>query len=313
MSYEERQSRERAEAKARVSKFIRYGVLTLIGLIAVSVFSSSWYTVPEGYVAVITRNGAVIGEAQPGLDFKVPMIDQAHDMSIQTQRVNFENVASYSKDIQQATSYVTVNYKLLPGVVSQTYSTVGLNYEGTLMNARVFKHLKETFGKYNAVDIINQRDKISDHVEQILRDDMAQFGISIEDVQIANIDFSDAYEHAAEKAATAQAEVVQARQQLEKAKVDAQVQVANAQAAAEATKAKADAEAYRVKAEADADAHRLAVQGAARAEALSSQVKALGSGEAVVQNNALLMWDGKLPTTMVPGSTVPFMNTFGQK
>lgn len=279
------------------TKYVRYGILGVCLLIALSILMSSWYTMPEGYVAVITRNGAVVGEASPGLNFKMPMIDQAHDMSVKTQRADFDGVAAYSRDIQQATSFVTVNYKLLPSVVSQTYSTVGLNYEGTLMNARVYKHLKETFGKYNAVDIINLRDKISDHVEQILRDDMAQFGISIEDVQIANIDFSDAYEHAAEKAATAQAEVVQARQQLEKAKVDAQVQVANAQAAAEATKARADADAYKVEAE-----------GKAAASAINARGQALRTNPEILELTRIEKWQGNVPTTMIPGATVPFVN-----
>jgi regulator of protease activity HflC (stomatin/prohibitin superfamily) len=276
---------------------VKWGLLGLIGVIGLVVVMSSWFTVPEGYVSVITRNGKVIGEAGPGLNWKMPLIDDAHDMSVKTQRVNFEGVQSYSKDIQQSTSYISVNFRLLPNVVTKTYSTVGLNYDEVLLNTRVYKHLKETFGKYNAVEIISQRDKLSELVEQVLRDDMEAFGVIIEDVQLANIDFSESYEHAAELAATAQATVVQARQELEKAKVDAQVQVAQAEAAALATKAKADAEAYRVKAEGDA-----------LAAAISARGQALSSNPGYLELFRLERWQGQVPTSMIPGATVPFIN-----
>jgi regulator of protease activity HflC (stomatin/prohibitin superfamily) len=126
---------------------------------------------------------------------------------------------------------------------------------------------------------------------------MEAFGVIIEDVQLANIDFSESYEHAAELAATAQAKVVQARQELEKAKVDAQVQVAQAEAAALATKAKADAEAYRVKAEGDA-----------LAAAISARGQALSSNPGYLELFRLERWQGHVPTSMIPGATVPFIN-----
>lgn len=282
---------------ARMSKYFRYGVLAMAGLVGLIVLMSSWYTVPEGYVAVLTRNGAVIGEAKPGLNFKVPMIDNAYDMSVQTRRVNFEDVAAYSKDIQQATSYVTVNSRLDPAFVMKTYTTVGLNYETVLLNARVFKHLKERMGKHNAIDIINNRDLVSNEVEDALREDMAQFGIIVEDVQIANIDFSNAYEHAAEEAQVAKAAVTKAQQELEKAKVETQKLIATADATAKSTQLTADAQAYKIKAEATAEAESIRMKG-----------QALQANPLVLELTRIQKWQGQVPTTMLPGASVPMIS-----
>ena len=65
------------------------GVGKLIGvavfaLLALATFVSGWYTVDEGFRGVITRNGAVIGEAGPGFGWKMPFIDSVHDMSVRT-------------------------------------------------------------------------------------------------------------------------------------------------------------------------------------------------------------------------------------
>lgn len=268
--------------------FVFVGIPTLLG---------SWYTVPEGFRGVITRNGAVVGVADPGLGFKVPLIDGVTDMSIQTQAGNFEGVAAYSKDIQQATSHVTVNYHLSPDVVQRMYSEVGTQYGAVLMTARIQKHVKEVFGKYIATDIINKRDELSDKVEAALGADLSPFGIVVEDVQIANIDFSDSYEAAAESAATAQAQVVKARQELEKIKVDAQQKVAQAEAEATATKTRADAESYAKE-----------VNGKAEAVAIKARADALAANAGLVDLMAVEKWNGALPATMVPGSTIPFLN-----
>jgi regulator of protease activity HflC (stomatin/prohibitin superfamily) len=289
--------REPAVQGSRMSKYIRYGVLAVLSVIGIAVLMASWYTVPEGYVAVIVRNGAVIGEAKPGLNFKVPMIDQAYDMSVQTRRVNFEDVAAYSKDIQQATSYVTVNSRLDPAFVLKTYTTVGLGYESVLLNARVFKHLKEKMGKHQAIDIINNRDLVSNEVEDALREDMAQFGIIVEDVQIANIDFSDTYEHAAEEAQVAKAAVTKAQQELERAKVETQKLIATADAEAKSTKLSADAQAYKIEAEAKAEAASISAKG-----------QALAANPLVLELTRIQRWQGQVPSTMLPDASVPMIS-----
>lgn len=268
--------------------FVFVGVPMLLG---------SWYTVPEGFRGVITRNGAVVGVADPGLGFKIPLIDGVTDMSIQTQAGNFEGVAAYSKDIQQATSHVTVNFRLSPDVVQRMYSEVGTQYGAVLITARVQKHVKEVFGKYVATDIINKRDELSDKVELALGGDLSPFGIVVEDVQIANIDFSDSYETAAESAATAQAQVVKARQELEKIKVDAQQKVAQAEAEATATRTRAEAEAFAKE-----------VNGRAEATAIKARGDALASNPGLVDLMAVEKWSGTLPATMLPGSALPFVS-----
>jgi len=50
----------------------------LAGVIVLGILSvvlGSWYTVDEGERGVVLRYGAVSGVAQPGLGFKIPVID----------------------------------------------------------------------------------------------------------------------------------------------------------------------------------------------------------------------------------------------
>jgi regulator of protease activity HflC (stomatin/prohibitin superfamily) len=253
--------------------------------------------VPEGYRGVIVRTGAVAGIAEPGLGFKIPFLDSVIDMSVQTQRADFLDVSAYSRDIQQSVSQVSVNFQLRPDAVQRVYSEVGIDYADRLLTPRLPKRFKEVFGRFAAAEIVNNRTALSEDVETLLRDDMAEFGIVIEDVQITNIDFSDAYESAVEAAAKAEADVKRARQELEQVKVDAQRQVAEAEARAQAVKLAADAEAYQIRA-----------KGEAEAEAIGARGKALVANPRLVELIAAEKWDGRLPSTQVPGSALPFIS-----
>lgn len=66
----------------KITKNIRYIV---VGFIAVLTIFSSFFTVETEEVGVITRFGEYVGEARPGLNFKIPFIDQVEYVPVQRQ------------------------------------------------------------------------------------------------------------------------------------------------------------------------------------------------------------------------------------
>lgn len=66
----------------KITKNIRY---IIVGAIAVVTFFSSFFTVETEEVGVIMRFGEYVGEARPGLNFKVPFIDQVEYVPVQRQ------------------------------------------------------------------------------------------------------------------------------------------------------------------------------------------------------------------------------------
>lgn len=257
----------------------------------------SWYTVDQGQRGVLLRNGAVIGTAEPGLGFKVPFIDSVRRISVQSKAREYEAVAAYSKDQQTAVMRLSVSYSLPPDQVTEIYSEYG-GEEGIvsrLLDRQVSKSLEEVFGRFNAVTAIQERARLGRELQAAVQ--AAVVGpIIISGVQIENIDFSDAYETSIEQRMLAEVEVQKVQQNAEREKVQAEIAVIQAQASADArlAQARAEAEATRLNGEAEADAIR------ARAAALADNPSLI----ALVQAER---WDGKLPTTMLPDSTVPFM------
>jgi regulator of protease activity HflC (stomatin/prohibitin superfamily) len=108
----------------------------------------------------------------------------------------------------------------------------------------------------------------------------------VESVQVENIDFSDAYEKSIEQRMLAEVEVQKVQQNAEREKVQAEIAVIQAKAQADAVKLQGDAEAH----------------------AINARGRALRDNPALIELVQAEKWDGKLPTTMVPGQTVPFIN-----
>ncbi|CUA90982.1 Regulator of protease activity HflC, stomatin/prohibitin superfamily [Chelatococcus sambhunathii] len=268
------------------------------GLFGISTLFGSWYTVGEGERGVLTRNGAVIGTANPGLGFKLPFIDGVEKVSVQTRYAGYKKVQGYSRDQQPADMTLSVNYRLSPDKVQEIYTRFG-GEEGLvarLITPRVLAETKTVFGRFTAVMAVQERDRLNSEVRAAIADAAGEF-VTIEGVQIENIDFSDAYEASVEQRMLAEVEVQKLRQNAEREKVQAGIVETQAAAKAKAVRAMAEAEAEAVK-----------LKGAAEATAIRARGEALRDNPSLVGLVQAERWDGKLPATMVPGSALPMLS-----
>jgi regulator of protease activity HflC (stomatin/prohibitin superfamily) len=263
-------------------------IAVLVGLIALTVVGGSFYTVDQGERGVILRNGAVVGTAEPGLGFKLPIVDSVREINVQTQARVYEKVMVYSRDQQNANLQVSVNYRLATDQVEKIYSEFG-GQDGIvtrLLDRQVPEEVKNVFGRFNAVTAIQERERLSREVQESIQKAASNTMLIVESVQVENIDFSDAYEQSIEQRMLAEVEVQKVQQNAEREKVQAEIAVIQAKAQADAVKLQGDAEAH----------------------AINARGKALRDNPSLVQLVQAEKWDGKLPTTMVPGQTVPFIN-----
>lgn len=260
----------------------------VLALIALTVVGGSFYTVDQGERGVILRNGAVVGTAEPGLGFKLPIVDSVREINVQTQARVYKDVMVYSRDQQNAGLQVSVNYRLASDKVEQIYSEFA-GQDGIvsrLLDRQVPEEVKNVFGKFNAVTAIQERARLGMEIQEAVQKAASNSMLIVESVQVENIDFSDAYEKSIEQRMLAEVEVQKVQQNAEREKVQAEIAVIQAKAQADAVKLQGDAEAH----------------------AINARGRALRDNPSLVELVQAEKWDGKLPTTMVPGQTVPFIN-----
>jgi regulator of protease activity HflC (stomatin/prohibitin superfamily) len=267
------------------SSVFRLGLGVLGALVAVYVLFASWYTVDQGERAVVLRFGAIVGESGPGPHLKVPFIDSVRKITVQNQTRRYQNVEAYSRDQQPANMTISVTYVVAdPSAVYEQYGDL----DGAVMrliDPRVLSGTKSIFGTYDAVRAIQERAALNRDFNDIVAAAITT-PINVISVQIENIDFSEAYEQSVEQRMLAQVEIQRREQNLRTTEVEAQI--------------------ARTRAEGEAEAIRL--RGEAEAAAIRARADALRANPDLVQLQAVEKWDGKLPTTMVPGAAVPFIN-----
>ncbi|WP_439817401.1 SPFH domain-containing protein [Zavarzinia sp. CC-PAN008] len=276
-------------------------ILGIIGAIFVMVaLASTYYTVDQGELGVQLRNGRVIAVAEPGLHFQIPMIDSVVIMSTRTEKLTEDQVSTYSRDIQEAMLRISVNYRLDPSKVEAVYSSLGRGGEDRIIRPAVMRRVKEVMGQYDARTIVADRAKLGVAIEEAVRQSVEPHGFLVESVQMENVDFSPAYEQAIENAMQAQALTQKAQQELELRRVEAQKAVVDAEAQAKVRLAQAQA---------DAEAVRL--RGQAEAEAIKARGDALRDNPNLIALTQAERWDGRLPSTMLPGGAVPMLSLGG--
>lgn len=273
-------------------------VIVAVAVAAVLVFSS-FFTIDQGYRGVVLRLGAFTRIAQPGLGFKLPFIDRVVPIRVQTNSKVYDQMEAYSSDQQLAELRLSVTYHLVPERVNAIYAQFG-SEEGMvsrLIDRRVNELARTVFGQFNAVEAIQQRGSLNQQVSDAVMAVIDPEIVAIESVQIEDIAFSTAYEQSVEARMMAEVEVQRRSQELEQQIIQAQIVVTQAQGAADARVAEAQAQ---------AEATRLA--GDAEASAIRAKGEALRDNPELVALITAEAWDGVLPSTMLPGSAVPFIS-----
>ena len=276
-------------------------VLAVIGLLLLSIVFGSWYTVDQGERGVKLRYGAIVGIAEPGLNFKIPFVDTVRQISVQNQAIVYERVESYSKDQQPATLRISVSFRVPEASVEELYSQYGTieKMVERLISRKVPDEVKNVFGRYTAISAIQDRTKFGIDVNEALKKSVSG-PVTIDSVQIEEVIFSDAYEQSIEKRMMAEVEIQTKRQNLETERINAEITVTQAKARADSALAQAQAEAEAIR-----------VRGIAEADAIKARGEALKQNAGLIALTQAEKWNGVLPTTMVPGGTVPFLNLKG--
>jgi regulator of protease activity HflC (stomatin/prohibitin superfamily) len=256
------------------TQIIKYGVLAVIGIIALSILSDCFYTVTSGQRAIVFRFGQIKAVESEGLHIKVPFMDSTIIVDVRTLKAESPADAG-TRDLQRVSTKVALNYHLDPNVLKDTYSRVGLDVETKVIDPRIQEVVKAVVARYSAEELLVKREEVKQEVEVALRNQLASYNIVVEAIQITNFQFSASFDHAIEAKQTAEQNALKARNDLERIKIEADQKVAMA---------KAEAETIRIQAEA---------------------IRAQGGAE-YVQLKAIEKWDGQLP--QVSGSNTPFIS-----
>lgn len=259
----------------------RFGKIAIwiVAFLLIMLFAfGSFAKVEYGHVGLKKTFGKLNSQVlQPGIHFKLPMVQDIEMVNVQVTKSEADAAAS-SKDLQPVKTHIAVNYNVNETAAYELLMNVGQAYDTKVIAPAVQEILKEVTAKYSAEELISKRDVVASEVQQLLTKRMSKYYLTLQDISIVNFEFSKTFNDSIEAKQTAAQQALKAENDLKRIEIEAKQRVEQAKAEAESLRLK--------KQEVTAELVRLK--------------------EIEVQEKALEKWDGKLP--QVTGGATPFID-----
>ncbi|MBE6846341.1 MAG: prohibitin family protein [Ruminococcus sp.] len=242
---------------------VKIVIAVVVVLVLLIVGFNSFTVVQAGHTGVVVNLGKVSENVlEEGLHFKIPFVSEIVQVDNRVLKTEVESNAA-SKDLQNISSKVSINYRVNRADSARIYKNVGSDFTNVIVNPAIQECVKSVAAKYTAEQLITNRATVSSEMEDAISQKINPYGLSIEVFNIVNFDFSEEFNKAIEAKQTAQQEALKAEQDLARIKVEAEQTV---------EKAKAEAEAYNLK---------------------NAQLT-----DKIIMMEFVEKWDGKMPSVM---------------
>ncbi|HVC29564.1 MAG TPA: prohibitin family protein [Steroidobacteraceae bacterium] len=207
-------------------------------VIVLAIVGGAFAQIGPGQRGVLMTFGAVHdGVLDPGLHLKLPFVQSVARMDVQVQNSQAVETAA-SLDLQDVSSTVATNWHILPADAEWVYQHIGTESDliGKIIHPAISNSVKAVTAHYNAEDLIIHRDEVRSQIQAQITSELQPYRVVVDSVNITDFHFSDQFAQAIERKQIAQQRALQARYELQQAKVFAQQRIVEAQAQAEAQK-----------------------------------------------------------------------------
>ncbi len=260
------------DEKIKEINFKKFVSSVIIGLFVLMIIFSSFGTVGAGERGILLQFGAVkdkiFGE---GLYFKLPLIHQVVKMDVKIKKDEVAASAS-SKDLQIVTSKIALNYHLAPESVNKIWQEIGKDYNTRIIAPSIQEAVKAVTAKFTAEELITKREEVKEKIKANLAERLLENAIIVDEFNIIDFYFSEAFNNAIEAKVTAEQLKLKAERDLERIKIEKAQKITEAEG---------------------------------KAQAIRIEAQALRSNPKVVELRWIEKWDGEVPTYW--GQASPFI------
>ncbi len=287
-------------------------LLIFLGAAAMDSFTQ----VEAGSVAVVKQFGRAVGVFQPGLNWKVPFIQQT--VTYRTQEIIYEasedptasnadykdvEVDTATSDGQQIYARYTVRFRIDGKKAMEIVNNLGTEAEVVekVVKASSRVHVRNVLKQFPASDLYSGNvERAQNAIAARLAEDFSKEGLELVFFGLRSIHFTEAYRNAVEQKQIEKENITTKENLAKQAEFEKQRIITQAQAEAERQKlerigvAEGEAEAIRLKAEAEAKA--ILVKAQAQAEA--NRLIAASLSPDVIRWRAVENWSGNYPLVL---------------
>ena len=221
---------EPLEGSGRSKFLVRVIIPVIVGIIIVSVIAiSSVRIVDAGNRGILVQFGNVATDnsLDEGIHFVVPFRDNVVQMEVRTQKI-VESATSASKDLQDVSTQVALNYHVDPDRAQVLYQQLGPDYANRVIVPAIQESVKQVTARFNAEELITNRETVKNQIEEQITARLAPYYIVVDALSITEFQFSPQFTAAVEAKVEAQQRALQAQNDLRRIQIEAQQNEAQA-------------------------------------------------------------------------------------
>lgn len=292
------------------------GLVVALLVIAIAALMGSYTQVEAGSVAVVKQFGRVVGVFQPGLNWKLPFIQET--VVYRTQEILYETsedptksnadyrdveVDTATSDGQQILARFTVRFRIDGSKAADIVNNLGTESEVVekVVKANSRVHVRNILKQFPASDLYSGNvERAQQEIAKRLEEDFRKEGLELIFFGLRSIQFTEAYRNAVEQKQIEKENITTKENLAKQAEFEKQRIITQAQAEAERQKlerigvAQGEAEAIRLRAQADAEAIRVKAEAQAAANKMISQ----SLDQNVIAWQAVQSWSGNYPLVL---------------
>lgn len=286
-----------------------WGPLAVLAFFCLIVFFKTVYVVDEGHVGIVKRLGKATHQELPGVHVKVPFVDSVVTIEVRT-RKNEETMPSATAEQMPVTVHASLNWTVSKESAIDLYKLYGGldQFESRIVDPRFRTAVKAAVPKFKAEKLIQDRTLTIAQIEDILRGEMAPYPVSIDNIQVENIELPPQYINSIQIKQTEKNLADAEQHKLDRQKLEAMQAVNTADASAQSVVLAAEADANAIKMKADAEAHAIRVRGESEALAIKAKSAALKDNPMIIEFTKAERWNGAQPQTVLGTGQGVFLN-----
>jgi regulator of protease activity HflC (stomatin/prohibitin superfamily) len=169
------------ETTASIGTILAIAPFVILFFVAMSAF----FKVDQQSVAIIERFGKFLRTAQPGLNVRIPLIDQIKGrVSLRVLQLDVK-VETKTKDNVFVDIMISVQYRILAQNIFEAFYV--LEDPDTQIKSFVFDVVRARVPKIDLDDVFEKKDEIADSVKNELSEVMSEFGFEIVKALVTDI------------------------------------------------------------------------------------------------------------------------------